>query len=380
MAKAVRVGVLGLRRGADLARLAQQAGMQVVAVCERDHQRLQQTATALGVAGYRDAEAFLDHPMDAVILVNDFDQHAPLAIHALDRGLSVLSETAACRTIGEGVALVEAAERSHGIYMFAENYPYMPFTQEMRRRYQAGQIGEVRYAEAEYLDEPADLAWFVNDRAHWRARTPATYYCTHSLAPVAAITGTRPLQVSGFVAPTASGPEALQRARRGRGWAAVLMVRLDNGAVFKSLHGFLQASQQAWVRIHGDHGLMENLRHGDTRTLRVLWDVADDQGSDGRREEEVFLPWPAEFPPSSADSMGDGVAETLMLRDFATAIREATPADQDVYFGVELSVTGIQAMRSSLAGSIPVEVPDLRRPEVRRAHAADDWFPDLPEL
>jgi hypothetical protein len=74
------------------------------------------------------------------------------------------------------------------------------------------------------------------------------------------------------------------------------------------------------------------------------------------------------------------VAETLMLRDFATAVRQGTPPDQDVYFGVELSVTGIQAMRSSLAGSLPVEVPDLRRPAVRRAYAADDWFPDLPEL
>jgi len=37
-------------------------------------------------------------------------------------------------------------------------------------------------------------------------------------------------------------------------------------------------------------------------------------------------------------------------------------------------------MRSSLAGNVLVEVPDLRRPGVRRAHAADDWFPDLPEL
>jgi predicted dehydrogenase len=206
MGKAIRVGVLGLRRGAALARLARHAGMQLVAVCERNAQRLQETVTGLGVAGYRDVEAFLDQPMDAVILVNDFDQHAPVAIQALDRGMSVLSETAACRTIGEGVALIEAAERSDGIYMFAENYPYMPFTREMRRRYQAGQVGEVRYAEAEYLDEPADLARMVNDRAHWRARTPATYYCTHSLAPVAAITGTRPLQVSGFVHPRPATP------------------------------------------------------------------------------------------------------------------------------------------------------------------------------
>jgi hypothetical protein len=50
----------------------------------------------------------------------------------------------------------------------------MPLTREMRRRYAAGDIGGVRYAEAEYLDEPADLASMVDDRAHWRARTPAT--------------------------------------------------------------------------------------------------------------------------------------------------------------------------------------------------------------
>ena len=182
MGRAVRVGVLGLRRGVSLARLAQHAGMQLVAVCERDDRRREVSAGELDAAAYREVEAFLDHPMDAVILVNDFDQHAPVAIRALDRGLSVLSETAACRTLAEGVALVEAAERSAGVYMFAENYPHMPLTREMRRRCAAGDIGEVRYAEAEYLDEPDDLASMVNDRGHWRARLPATYYCTHSLA------------------------------------------------------------------------------------------------------------------------------------------------------------------------------------------------------
>jgi hypothetical protein len=237
-----------------------------------------------------------------------------VAVGALERGLSVLSETAACRTLAQGVALIEAAERSTGIYMFAENYPYIPFSREMRRRYGAGDVGEVRYAEAEYLDAPADLAGLV--------------------------------------------------------------ARLDNGAVLKSLHGFLEGSQPSWVRICGDRGLMENLRQGDTRTLRVVRDVKEGEG--WRRAEEVYRPWPGEFPPTDADPLGDGVAETLMLRDFADAVRHRTPPDQDVYFGVELSITGIQAMRSSLASSAPVEVPDLRDPDVRRAHAGDDWFPDLP--
>jgi hypothetical protein len=103
-----------------------------------------------------------------------------------------------------------------------------------------------------------------------------------------------------------AGPEALERARRDRGWAALLVAHLDNGAVFKSPHGFLEGGQQAWVRLHGDRGLMENLRHGDTGTVRVVWDARD--GDDWRRAEEVYRPWPPEFPPTDADPMGDGVA------------------------------------------------------------------------
>lgn len=50
MGRDVRVGVLGLRRGAALARLARQAGMRVVALCERDDRRREEVAGALGAA------------------------------------------------------------------------------------------------------------------------------------------------------------------------------------------------------------------------------------------------------------------------------------------------------------------------------------------
>jgi predicted dehydrogenase len=373
----LRVGVLGLRRGATLARLAQRAGMRVVAVCDRYPHRRAQSAQALDAAAYADVEPFLDHAMDAVILANNFDEHAPVAIRALDRGLSVLSETAACRTIAEGVALIEVAKRSSGVYMFGENYPYTSFSREMRRRYQAGDIGEIRYAEAEYLHAPTDLAWFLGSDHEWRARTPATYYCTHSLTPVISITKTRAVQVSAFIVPTDRGLGALERARRGRGWAALLVMRLDNGAIFKALHGLLAAGQKSWVRIHGDLGLMENLRHGDTRTLRVVRKAVGEP-ADGPAEE-VYVPAPVGFP-ATADPLGNDVAETLMLQDFASAVRHGVAPDQDVLDGVESSIVGIQAMRSSLVGSVPVEVPDLSRPDVRRAFTADDWFPDLPEL
>ena len=62
------------------------------------------------------------------------DALAEIRTAALTAGKHVMSETAACHTLGEGVALARAVEKSGKIYMFAENYPYMVYNQEMRRR------------------------------------------------------------------------------------------------------------------------------------------------------------------------------------------------------------------------------------------------------
>ena len=40
------------------------------------------------------------------------------------------------------------------------------------------------------------------------------------------------------------------------------------------------------------------------------------------------------------------------------------------------SIVGIQAWRSALSDSAPVDVPDFRRESVRRKYASDDWSPD----
>ena len=70
MDRAVRVGVLGLRRGAGLARLARRAGMRVVAVCERDDRRRESVAAPEAVA-YRDVEPFLEYGPEDVNLTRN---------------------------------------------------------------------------------------------------------------------------------------------------------------------------------------------------------------------------------------------------------------------------------------------------------------------
>ena len=124
----IRVGVIGVGRGSRFARGAGAlVGMELVALCDTWEEKLTKVANELGVAAYTDYAKFLEHDMDAVILANYFHEHAPFAIQALEAGKHVMSETSACLTLAQGVALVEAVERSGKIYMFAENYPYMVY-------------------------------------------------------------------------------------------------------------------------------------------------------------------------------------------------------------------------------------------------------------
>ncbi len=360
----LRVGVVGLRRGLTLARESQVVGMEVVAVCDLDRHRLSSARDALGAVAYQDYDAFLAHDMDGVILANFFDEHAPLAIKALQTGKHVMSETAACKTLAEGVQLLRTVEQTGLVYLFAENYPFKPHVRELRGLYQAGEVGTFQYGECEYLHgfSPDYLTHFGEEPRHWRSRVSSLAYCTHSITPVMYVTDTLPIEVSAFVIPPDSSPESVDAARRGRGIAAVLLIRMDTGAYLKSLHGFLQGEQEpetSWVRIHGSRGLLENLRHGDSRRVRVRKEGWATQS--GQVEDTVYEP------------VWDRSDDAFVCESFARAMQSGAPPYFDVYRGVIASFVGICGLRSLLHGSVPVAIPDLRQEDVRREYESDDW-------
>ncbi len=372
--KPIRVGVVGVGRGRSFMRSAQATGMTLVAICDTWEERLQQASQELGVTTYTDYDAFLDHDLDAVVLANYFHEHAPFAVKALTAGKHVMSECAACHTLAEGVALTRAVERSGKIYMFAENYPYMAYNQEMRRLYQAGEVGEFKYGEGEYVHpDPADVklgrSCGIN---HWRNWIPATYYCTHSIAPVMYITDTRPVKVNGFVVPyDFDDPSETMTVRR-HDTAGIIICRMDNGAVLKSLHGQLRGHGN-YVRIHGNRGLMENCRHGDKQRLR-LWRESWDKPK-GTPVETVYTPdFPEHHERATRASHGGG--DFFTTYHFSEAIRTGKPPYLDVYRGVTMSITGILAWRSALDDSAPLDVPDFRDEAVRKQYEHDHWSPD----
>ncbi|MDP6505939.1 MAG: Gfo/Idh/MocA family oxidoreductase, partial [Planctomycetota bacterium] len=257
----IRVGVIGVGRGKSFASAATDVvGMELVALCDTWEERLKQVGEEYGVATYTDYEKFLEHDMDAVVLANYFHEHAPFAIKALEAGKHVMSETAANSTLADGVALCRTVEKTGLTYMFAENYPFTVFNQEMRRLYREGEIGEVTYAEGEYNHpmSPRARVSISPGRNHWRNWIPSTYYCTHALAPLVYITDTRPTKVNGL---SIAFRELDEMTARVSDPGSVILCRMDNGAVFR-IFGLILPGHSNWYRLHGSRGAMEITRGG----------------------------------------------------------------------------------------------------------------------
>ena len=375
MSDKIRVGVVGVGRGSSFARgTGELVGMELVALCDTWEERLLEAGEQFGVETYTDFEEFLGHDMDAVILANYFHEHAPFAVKALEAGKHVMSETSACFTIAEGVELIRTVERTGLTYMFAENYPYMVFNQEMRRLYREGEVGTVMYAEAEYIHpDPADV---IMGRAcgthHWRNWFPATYYCTHSLAPIMFITDTWPEKVNGFIMTRRGDDPVEDRTIKFNDASSMIALRMDNGAVVRLVQVYLRG-HGVWVRVHGSRGLMENLRWGDRSMLRV---VREHYHEERRHPQEII--YRPDFPEFHGEAMkaGHGGGDFFMNHHFATAIRTGEAPFLDVYRGVAMSIIGPLAYRSALEDSNTVEVPDFRREEDRVRFEDDHWRPD----
>ena len=371
----IRVGVVGVGRGQTFMHEAAPAGMELVAICDLWKERLEEVGRKYGIATYTDYERFLEHDLDAVVLANYFHEHAPFAIRALAAGKHVMSECAACSTLAEGVALCRAVEKSGRIYMFAENYPYTAFNQEMARLYRQGEIGRVLYAEGEY-NHPMNFesAQSISPGLkHWRNNLPTTYYCTHAMAPLMAITNTMPVRVNGFTAPL---PEDSQRLRlwKQTDKGGIIIATMDNGAVFKLVQGGLPG-HSIFYRLHGEWGLMETGRGpgywgpGSVRIVHDAWEL--------KKRQVPELTYFPQFPAwaKGAVAAGHGGGDFFTNHYFAEAIRTGEPPYLNVYRGVAMSVIGILAWKSVLDRNNSYDVPDFTREASRRKWADDTWSP-----
>jgi predicted dehydrogenase len=346
--------------------------MELVALCDTWKEKLLAVGKQYGVATYTDFDKFLEHDMDAVILANYCHEHAPFAIKALEAGKHVMSETAACKTMAEGVALCRAVESSGRIYMFAENYPFSAANQELRRLYRAGEIGSVTYAEGEY-NHAAEENWRLSISPgvnHWRNWLPPTYYCSHALAPLMNITDTVPVSVNALsvVEESTQSPHRVRVGDQG----GIILVRMDNGAVFRIMGLQLSSIHRVRYEIHGERGLIATAEPNHWGNVRVYHE--DWLREEGQPKDRTYT---ADWPEHGdlARQAGHGGGDFWTSFHFSRAIRSGRQPYLNVYRGVSMAAVGIQAWKSCLESGVPKPIPEFRKKSACRPYLEDHWSP-----
>lgn len=374
MSKKVRIGVLGAYRGTSMINYCKIADNGVVvAICDKWKEGLEkqkQQNGNLDIAYYDNFDEFIKHDMDAVVLANYANEHAPFAIKALKAGKHVFSEVLPFQTMKEAVELVETVEESGLVYAYGENYCYIAGPYEMKKLYKEGRIGEIEYAECEYVHNCQSI-WpsiAYGDKNHWRNNMYSTFYCTHSLGPIIHITGLRPVSVVGVE----MGPnERTLSMGKKAGPMGMEIVKLENGAVIKSLHGGLY-KHSVWYNMYGKKGRMETARegtdNGDSTRVYVEWD--EFPGAYGTAKKETYLP---SDRAEKSKTFGHGGSDFYSMYYFIQKILGDENADIiDVYEALDMALPGHFAYRSILNDSVSMKIPNLRNKEER-----DAWRDDV---
>ncbi len=375
--KKIKVGVFGAYRGMTMINvMSRHPDAELVAICDKYEPLLKKcekvaAETNSKITYYTDFDKFFEHDMDAVVLANYANEHAPFAVKLLLSGRHVVSEVLPVETLGQAVELVEAVEKSRKVYSYAENYCYFLGTQEMKRLYRQGEIGEFMHGEGEYVHD-CESIWpsiTYGDKNHWRNRKYSTFYCTHSLGPIITITGTRPVKVVGFETPNSENFAALGYAG---GTSGMEIIQMDNGATVKSLHGNLKREPSSiWYSIYGKKGMMETDRWGEGHSRINIF-----------RKNHELTDYQISYKPKmkidnklSRMTQGHSGSDFYTMHYFLEKILEKPDGEEsiDVYQALDMGIPGILAYKSICSGNMPIEVPDFRDKKQREKYRGDNW-------
>jgi predicted dehydrogenase len=376
----IRVGIFGAGRGMELAKSFMLLDTEIVALCDNHAGRREAALKRLdkGVAAYDNFDEFIEHPMDAVILANNFYQHAPYTIKCFEKNIHVFCECTSNGTMGEGVALARAFEKTKSIYMLAENYPQSLYNREMKRIADSGTLGKIIYAEGEYNHpvDPWDTKFTKTYRfypEHWRHFLPRTYYITHALGPIMNATGATPKKVTAFAmyAPVSDDvPSASHVADR----ASNITTMNDDGSVFRVIGDSGIGAHHNGYRLCGTKGQVENIRGTGGKVLLRYnsWEIPE-----GEESLRIYLPTWNDKDEELIKKSGHGGADFITVRMFVECVKagKQPPHPFDLHSAIAMSSVAILAHRSVLDGGKVYDIPDFRNEEDCKLYENDHLTP-----
>jgi predicted dehydrogenase len=190
----INVAIVGLGFGAEFIPIYQRHPQaNLYAVCQRNKQKLEETATAFGIGKtYTDYDELLKDPsVDAVHINTPIPDHAIQSLKALRAGKHVACTVPMATTVEECRLIVEAVKETGLTYMMMETVVYAREFLFIKSLYDNGELGKLQFLKASHQQ---DMDGWPN---YWPG-LPPMYYATHCVGPVLGLTRSEAEYVSCF--------------------------------------------------------------------------------------------------------------------------------------------------------------------------------------
>jgi|SRR5690554_56133 len=177
----LRVGLVGLGFGAEFIPIYQaHPQAEVTAICQRDADKLEETAQRFGLEGgrYTSYEDMLADPnVDAVHINTPIGDHARHTLMALEAGKHVACTVPMATSVEDCERIVNASKASGKVYMMMETVVYSREFLFVKELYEKGELGKVQFLQASHQQDMD--GW----PSYWEGMPPM-HYATHCVGPV----------------------------------------------------------------------------------------------------------------------------------------------------------------------------------------------------
>lgn len=400
----VRVGFIGLGDRGDGAvnRFTYIDGVEIVALCDIEQDRVEDMQKLLAERGKPAADAYFGSrdawkelcqrdDIDLVYIVTDWVNHTPMAVYAMEQGKHVAIEVPAATSIDECWQLVNTAEKTRRHCMMLENCVYDFFEITTLNMAQQGLFGEVIHAEGSYIHnlDPYWKNYYEGWRYEFNKNHRGDVYPTHGLGPACQVLnihrGDRMKTLISMDTKAFNGlkvAEQFGETEYANGDHTITLIQTEKGKIIEIQHNVVTPRPyNRMYQVEGTDGFAnkypnegysirtEGRNFDEHKAVDDLTGSASDGEaylSDEVRDalmEQYKHPIVRDIEEKAKQVGGHGGMDFIMDYRLIYCLRNGLPLDQDVYDAAEWSCLGELTRVSIENGNIPVVMPDFTRGE-----------------